>query len=148
MKNRKSNFLCFVLMVTFALFTSSAMAASDAKPSGTVSIDSTTVALGVGVQWGGGVLKFNGKEYAFKVNGLSVLDIGVSGVSATGEVYHLEKVEDFPGTYSAVEASIVVGGGVGAASMKNQNGVVMKLTSTKKGVQLKLAPEGIKVQMK
>lgn len=148
MKNRKSNFLCFVLMVTFALFTSSAMAASDAKPSGTVSIDSTTVALGVGVQWGGGVLKFNGKEYAFKVNGLSVLDIGVSGVSATGEVYHLEKVEDFPGTYSAVEASIVVGGGVGAVAMKNQNGVVMKLTSTKQGVQLKLAPEGIKVQMK
>ena len=147
MKNRKSNFLCFVLMVTLALFTSSAMA-SDAKPSGTVSIDSKTVALGVGVQWGGGVLKFNGKEYAFKVNGLSVLDIGISGVSATGDVYHLQKVEDFAGTYSAVEASIVVGGGVGAVAMKNQNGVVMKLTSTKQGVQLKLAPEGIKVQMK
>ena len=147
MKNRKSNFLCFVLMVTFALFTSSAMA-SDAKPSGTVSIDSKTVALGIGFQWGSGVLKFNGKEYAFKVNGLSVIDIGISGISATGDVYHLEKVEDFAGTYSAVEASIVVGGGVGAASMKNQNGVVMKLTSTKQGVQLKLAPEGIKVQMK
>lgn len=146
MKNPKRNFLCFLLMVTFVMFTSFAVA-SDAKPSGTVSIESKTVALVVGIQWGDGVLKFNGKEYAFKVNGLSVIDIGISHISATGEVYHLEKVEDFAGTYTAAEASIVVGGGVGAVAMKNQNGIVMKLTSTKKGAQLKLAPEGIKVKM-
>ncbi len=147
MKNRKRNFLCFLLMVTLVLFTSFAMA-SDAKPSGTVSIESKTVALVVGIQWGDGVLKFNDKEYDFKVNGLSVIDVGISHISATGEVFHLEKVGDFAGTYTAAEASIVVGGGVGAVAMKNQNGVVMKLTSTKKGVQLKLAPEGIKVKMK
>jgi hypothetical protein len=32
--------------------------------------------------------------------------------------------------------------------MKNQNGVVMQLTSTKAGIKLKLAAEGMKIEMK
>ena len=147
MKNGKSLFQVFVVLAAVVFFTSSAMA-SDAKPSGTVSIESKSVALGIGVQWGDGVLKYEGKEYTFKVNGLSVVDIGVSTISAAGEVYHLGKIEDFEGTFKSAEAGIAVGGGAGAVAMKNQNGVVMKLTSTKAGIKLKLAPEGIKIQMK
>ena len=126
---------------------SSAMA-TDAKPSGTVSIESKSVALGVGVQWGNGVLKYQGQEYNFKVNGLSVVDIGISQISAVGDVFYLETIENFAGTFTSAEAGIAVGGGVGAVAMKNQNGVVIKLKSTKAGVQIKLAPEGIKIQMK
>jgi len=147
MKKSKNSFLCFVVMATVVLFASTGMA-SDAKPSGTVSIQTKAVALGVGVQWGSGVLKFQGKEYAFKVNGLSVVDVGISQVSAVGDVFSLNKIEDFAGTFTAADAGIAVGGGVGAVAMKNQNGVVMKLTSTQKGVKLKLAAEGIKIQMK
>ena len=147
MKKSKNSFLCFVVMATVVLFASTGMA-SDAKPSGTVSIQTKAVALGIGVQWGSGVLKFQGKEYVFKVNGLSVVDIGISQVSAVGDVFSLNKIEDFAGTFTAADAGIAVGGGVGAVAMKNQNGVVMKLTSTQKGVKLKLAAEGIKIQMK
>jgi hypothetical protein len=32
--------------------------------------------------------------------------------------------------------------------MKNQIGVVMQVKSTQAGIKLKLAPEGIKIQMK
>lgn len=141
--------MCFVAMAAVVLFATSTLATEDKdKPSATVTIESKTVALGVGVQWGNGVLKFQGKEYQFKVNGLSVIDVGISQISATGEVFNLEKVEDFAGTFKAVEASLTVGGGAGAAIMKNQNGVQMKLLSTKAGLQLKLAPEGLKVEMK
>ena len=122
--------------------------AEDAKPAGTVSIETKAVAVGVGFSWGEGVLKLQGKEYPFKIKGLSVVDIGISSISAQGEVYHLAKMSDFAGTFSAAEAGIAVGGGTGAQIMKNQNGVVMKLTSKKAGVQLKLAPEGLKVEMK
>lgn len=122
--------------------------AEEVVPSGTVSIETKAVALGVGFSWGEGVLTFQGKEYPFKIKGLSVIDIGVSSVSAQGNVYHLTKVEDFTGTFSAAEAGIAVGGGAGAQAMKNQNGVVMEVTSKKAGIQLKLAPEGIKVEMK
>jgi len=122
--------------------------AEDAKPSGTVSIETKAVALGVGFSWGDGVLTFQGQEYKFKIKGLSVIDIGISSISAQGEVYHLSKIEDFPGTFAAAEAGVAVGGGAGAQTMKNQNGVVMKLTSKRAGLQLKLAPEGLKVEMK
>lgn len=147
MKKVTNSLLCFMAMAMVLVFTSSAMA-SDTTPSGTVTIESKSVALGVGVQWGDGVLTYEGKEYHFKVNGLSLIDIGVTSISAAGEVYHLNKIEDFTGTFMSAEAGIALGGGAGAVGMKNQNGVIMRLTSKKAGVKLKLAPEGIKVQMK
>ncbi|HBH30002.1 MAG: DUF1134 domain-containing protein [Desulfofustis sp. PB-SRB1] len=125
----------------------SVVQAEDAKPVGTVTIDTKAIAIGVGYSWGGGVLSFEGNDYPFEVKGLSIIDVGVSNVSAVGDVYKLEKVEDFAGTFSAAEAGIALGGGAGAQIMENQNGVLIKLTSTKQGVQLKLAPEGLSIKM-
>jgi hypothetical protein len=121
--------------------------AEEAKPSATVSIESKAVAIGVGVSWGEGTLTYQGIPHKFKVKGLSVLDIGVSTISAEGEVYSLNNVADFAGTFSAAEAGVAIGGGAGIQVMKNQNGVVMKLTSRKAGVQLKFAPEGLIVEL-
>ena len=137
-----------ILMIVLLSVVGSAAVAEDAKPVGTVSIETKAVAVAVGFSWGEGVLKFGGKEYPFKIKGLSVLDIGIFTISAEGDVYHLKNVSDFPGTFSAAEAGIAVGGGSGASIMKNQNGVVLKLKSKKAGVQLKLAAEGLKVEMK
>ena len=148
MKKRDRIGLVLVVALTVVLFASVGVMSAEEKPSGTVTIETTAVAAGVGYSWGEGVLTFNGKEYPFKVKGLSVIDVGVSKVSAVGDVYHLKQAEDFPGTFSAAEAGIAVGGGAGAQIMKNQDGVLMKLTSTKQGVQLKLAPEGLEVQFK
>jgi len=147
MKKCQSSLLSFVVMAMVVLFASTAMA-SDAEPSGTVAMQTKAVAVGIGFAWGNGILKFHGNEYPFKVNGLSVVDVGVSQISAVGDVYSLNQVEDFAGTFMAADAGIAVGGGVGAVAMKNQNGVVIKLTSTQKGIKLKLAAEGLNIQMK
>ena len=138
--------LTTLVLAIGVLLASAAMAAGDA-PSGTVSIETKAVAVGIGFSWGEGILKFKDKEYKFKVKGLSVIDVGVTSISAAGEVYHLEKIEAFAGKYTAAEAGIAIGGGAGAQIMKNQNGVVMKLTSTKAGIAVKLAPEGLEVKM-
>ena len=143
---RKWVVLSFVLVA--AMICASTVMASSHGPSATVSIESTSVAIGIGVQWGDGVLTFQGKEYKFKIDGLSVIDLGVSKISASGEVFDLKDVSQFAGTYTAAEAGIAIGGGVGAQTMKNQNGVVMKLKSTKSGIKLKLAPEGVTIKMK
>ena len=140
--------LVVLLMVALPLVLVSTILADDAKPVGTVTIETKAVAVGVGWSWGEGTLTFEGKNYPFKIKGLSVVDVGISSVSAQGGVYKLTKLEDFAGTFTAVEAGIAVGGGAGASTMENQNGVVMKLTSKKAGVQLKLAAEGLKVEMK
>jgi hypothetical protein len=124
------------------------VATADEKPSGTVTIDSKSVALVVGVTWGDGKLSYAGKTYPFTVKGLSVVDLGVSKVSARGKVYHLQKVEDFSGTYAAAQAGAAVGGGMSVVALKNQNGVVMELSSTQTGVKLTLAGEGIEIKLK
>ncbi len=121
--------------------------AAEAEPTGTVSIKSTSVAIGVGINWGDGTLKFEDKEYKFKINGLSVVDLGISSVEASGEVYNLQKLSDFAGTYSAASAGIDVAVGGGATAMQNENKVVIKLKSTKEGIQFTLAAGGASIKL-
>ena len=122
--------------------------AQDGPPSGKVWMESRSIAIGIGVSWGDGKLTFQGKDHAFEVKGLSVVDLGVSKVSAQGEVKNLKKVEDFPGTFVAAGAGAAVGGGAGVATMKNQNGVEMTLKATTQGVKFALAGAGVTVKMK
>jgi len=125
----------------------SAISAQEAT-TGKVTLESKSVAVGVGVSWGDGVLEYKGKKYPFTVEGLSVVDLGVSRVSARGDVKNLKKVEDFSGNYTAAGAGAAVGGGAGAAALKNQNGVEMNLVATTQGVKLALAAAGVSVKLK
>ncbi len=115
---------------------------------GKVSLESKSVALGIGVSWGDGVLEYRGKKYPFTVEGLSVVDLGVSKITARGDVKNLKKVEDFAGNYVAAGAGATVGGGASAAALKNQNGVEMALTATTQGIKFALATAGVEIKLK
>jgi Cu/Ag efflux protein CusF len=116
--------------------------------SGTVKIESTSVAVGIGVEWGHGTLTmYDGTTHKFDVNGLSVLDLGISKISATGEVFNLVEAKDLGGVFIAGEAGAALGGGGSVQAMKNGNGVVMQLRSTQTGVKLTLAPEGLQISL-
>jgi hypothetical protein len=143
----KNRILVGFLVVVACVLAANFSVAEEAKPSGTISIESHTVAIGIGVNWGHGTLKFKGKEYKFKVNGLSVIDLGVSNVSVAGEVYHLQHLSDFAGTYTAASAGIAVGGGAAASYLENQHDVVLKLKSKKQGVQLTLGAGGVRIKL-
>jgi hypothetical protein len=121
-----------------------ALAAEDKKPDATLKLSEGQVALGIGWSWGKGILTYKGKDYPFKVEGLSVGDVGVTKADAVGKVYNLKKMSDFNGTYTSAAAQGTLGGGAGASTMKNQNGVVINLESTTQGVNVKLAGEGVK----
>ncbi len=112
-------------------------------PSGTIRLSGGSVAAGIGLSWGSGTLTYKGKAHPITVSGLDVGSVGISNVSATGKVSHLTKLEDFPGTYAAVEAGATVGGGGGAVTMKNQNGVVVTLTGTTKGLKFTVGASGV-----
>ncbi len=131
-----------VLVVALSLFGS--VFAQAEKPDATLKLSEGQVAVGIGWSWGNGVLKFKGKNYSFKVEGLSVVDVGVTKANAVGKVYHLKKLSDFNGTYTSAAAEGTIGGGAGVSTMKNQNGVVIDLQSTTQGVNVKLAGEGVK----
>ena len=135
-----------VLVVTVSVIATPATAA-DHTPDGTVAMQSTSIAIGIGIDWGKGTLTFKGKHYPFQVGGLQAVGVGVATEHAEGSVYHLTEVSDFAGTYVAAEAAFAVAGGFGATTLRNQNGVVMHLRSVSQGVQLTLAAAGVKVKL-
>ena len=123
-------------------------AAEKATPAAKVSIESTSIAAGVGVSWGDGKLNFKGKDYPFSVDGLSLVDWGISKVNATGDVYNLTDVSKFAGTYVAAEAGLTLAGGMGGMVLRNSNGVVIHLRSVSQGAQLQLGTSGLIIKMK
>jgi hypothetical protein len=116
--------------------------------SGTLSISTTSVAVGIGVNWGNGTLNTHGKRYTFAVQGLEVGSVGVSRVRAVGQVYYLRHVTDFEGTYVAAVADAAMGGGAGVLTMRNQHGVVINLQSVQQGIKLTAGGEGITITLK
>lgn len=130
------------------LLAASSTAPAQSDTSGKVSVESKSVAVGVGVSWGDGVLEYRGKKHTFTVEGLSVLDLGVAKVSARGDVKNLKKLEDFDGNYALVGSGAGAGGGAGAALLKNQNGVEMALVATGQGVKLSIAQGGVSLKLK
>jgi hypothetical protein len=135
----------FVLVMALA---SNAISAQKATPSGKVSIESTSIAAGIGVSWGDGKLNFKGKDYPFSVEGLSLVDWGISKVNATGDVYNLTEPAKLGGTYVAAEAGLTLAGGMGGMVLRNQNGVVMHLRSVSQGAQLTLGTSGLIIKLK
>jgi hypothetical protein len=117
--------------------------AGDEKPDATLSLSGTAVAFGVTATWGEGVLHFRGRDYPFKAQGVGGVGLGESSFKATGEVYHLTKVEDFDGSYVAASAAAALAEGGLVATMQNEHGVIMRMKSISSGVELKAAVEGI-----
>jgi hypothetical protein len=117
-------------------------------PSASIKIKAKSVALGAGVSWGDGTLVFQGKDYPITISGLSLLDLGVSGVSATGTVYGLNSLADFSGNYVATQATFAVAGGGGELTMVNPRGVRINLKSEESGTQLTLGPAGMGIKLK
>ncbi len=136
------------LMSIVALgFCLTAAGAEDKTPDATLRLSGGSVAAGVGVHWGSGTLNYKGKEYPIDVKGLSVGDVGVTKVEASGKVYHLSKLDDFDGNYTAAGAGLTAAGGAGAAVMKNQNGVTVELVSTTQGAKVALGAGGVEMKI-
>jgi hypothetical protein len=122
-------------------------AAAEEAPSATIELSGGSVAVGIGYSWGGGMLDFQGRKLRLKVSGLSIVDVGASEYTASGVVYHLNKPSDINGTYVAFEAGATVAGGASVTSLKNDRGVVIKMTATRSGLQFTLAPKGMTITL-
>jgi hypothetical protein len=137
-----------VAVIATILTLSSGAFAEDAKPDATLELTQTSVAIVFGYTWGGGTLAFQNKSYPVEIDGLSFMALGFTRARASAEVFNLKKLEDFNGTYMAASIEGTFGAGARPTTMKNQNGVVISLFTTTEGLNLKLAPEGVKLHIK
>jgi hypothetical protein len=112
---------------------------------GAISFTGGAVAIGVGFQWGSGTLTYQGRQYPFRLDGLSVVDVGVTRVTGSGTVRNLRNITDFNGNYVSITAGATLAGGGSVTSLRNQNGVVIDGVTTAQGVRLTLAPGGVNI---
>jgi hypothetical protein len=137
--------------------TPSGMAPTEAKTgsaqektaSGTIVIDEYQIMWVVGGDIGGGTLKFRGRPYKFKMDGVKLGGFGAHQVKLTGDVYDLDKVEDFEGVYGEAEVGYtVVDADKGDFWLENEHGVKLRLKSPEsKGVALDLGVEGVDIRL-
>lgn len=131
------------LVLAMALMCFGSALAEEKKPDATLKFSEGAVAVGIGWSWGKGVLNFQGKDHAFKVKGLSVGEIGITKAEATGRVFNLKKLEDFNGLYASAGVEGTIALGAGETAMKNKKGVVIYVSPLTKGVNFKVAVEGV-----
>ncbi|MBC9175673.1 DUF1134 domain-containing protein [Pseudoroseomonas ludipueritiae] len=119
---------------------------SDPNPDATLEIELVHVGLLVlGGSFGGGRLHFRGKDYAVKISGIEVGSLGLASVSASGEIFGLKRLEDFPGNYQEEPTASAPEGSSGPHPLRLRNaaGVLLRLRSQHEGALLRIAPAGL-----
>ena len=98
---------------------------------------------------GSGALEYQGRTYPFKFVGtVAGPGGGVEKISASGPVYKLASVTDFPGRYtqSTGKAGFSSSGG-SDLWLENNAGVIMHLQGASSGAMLTLGKEEIIIRM-
>jgi hypothetical protein len=147
---RQHRMLVSLVMAGVLLFAVAAAKAEEGPiyPIGEITLEAKQLAAGVGYSWGAGVMKFQGKEYPFTIQGLNVAAVGISKINAVGDVYNLKTAADLAGKYAAVSAGLSLAKGAAGLSMRNDKGVVINLRAAQQGVQLNLGVDGFDIKMK
>jgi len=118
-----------------------------APPPPFVALERHSLGAGIGVSWGDGSIYWEGQEHAFQVKGVRVGDLGATRLNGEGWVQNLDRLEDFAGTYVAVEAAATAGKGGSAVTMRNEHGVTISLRSRTEGLGVTLGAEGFTVEL-
>jgi hypothetical protein len=146
MKNYRKMACVFTIIALFLM--GATVAAEEKKPSGTIHLEEEQFMFILGGDSGSGTLDFKGKIHGFTTAGITAGGVGYQKISASGDVYHLNKVSDFPGTYVAARAGLAVAEGKGGEWLQNSKGVYIHLKTSQEGLALGFGVEGLTIMMK
>ena len=140
-----------ILSLVVAVMTGFTQAATHhSKPDATLRLRMGSFALGIGTSWGSGTLTYRGKDFPVRVRGLSVGRVGMTSSSAFGEVFNLRHLRDFSGHYNVGAAGtrgVTLGAGRTGTIMSNQAGVIVRISSTQRGVAVNATGGGVDMQL-
>jgi hypothetical protein len=123
--------------------------AQEKVKTGTVEIEQVQVAFIGSGNLGGGTLQFQGKSYRFTVGGLGIGGFGVSKMQATGDVYNMKELRQFPGAYGQARYGFAAADkGGGKLWLENANGVVLSLKAKRTGLALSLGADAVIIDFK
>jgi hypothetical protein len=140
-----------VLVLVIAAMTGFTQAATrESRPDATLRMSIGGVHLGIGGSSGSGTLTYRGRSYPFRVSGMAVGRVGVTSSSAVGDVFNLRHLQDFNGNYTVSGAGtrgVTLGAGRTGTIMSNQAGVIVRISSTQRGVAVNATGGGLTMQL-
>jgi hypothetical protein len=120
-----------------------------AQAPGYVRVKFVKAGVMVGAGGGSGVLTYRGRDYPFRVSGLSLgVTAGASVSRLEGWASGIRLVSDFAGTYSSVGGGGAFVGGVGGVDLANEKGVRIALQGPKAGMEFAANLSSIKISLK
>jgi hypothetical protein len=148
MNNVKKIAVLVLVMAAMSGFTQAAKHQSG--PDATLRMSTGGFSLGIGGSSGSGTLTYKGKNYPFRVSGLAIGRVGATSSSAVGDVFNLRHLQDFNGNYSVSGAGtrgVTLGAGRTGTIMSNQAGVIIRLSSTQRGVAVNATGGNLTMQL-
>jgi hypothetical protein len=125
------------------------LTSSLAQAPGYVRVKFVKTCVMVGAGGGSGVLTYRGRDYPFRVSGLSLgVTAGVSVSRLQGWASGIGQVSDVAGTYSSVGGGGAFVGGAGGVHLGNEKGVRLALQGPKAGMEFAANLSSIKISMK
>ncbi len=110
---------------------------SFAQARGHVRVKFVKAGLLVGGGAGTGVLTYRGRQYSFRVTGLSLgFTAGATVGRLEGRASGIREIGDFVGNYSSVGGGVALIGGINGVQLRNDKGVTMVLQGPKAGLEL------------
>jgi hypothetical protein len=130
------------------LFASAVLTEPSHAITGHVRVVFAKAALIAGAGVGRRVLTFRGRDYRFRVSGLSLgFTAGASLDRLVGRASYLNELGDFPGIYSAVGVGDALVGGAGGVQLKNAKGVIITLQGARAGIERSANLSGIEISL-
>lgn len=122
---------------------------SHAQAPGYVRVKLVKAGLMVGAGTGSGVLTYRGRNYPFRVSGLSLgVTAGASVSRLEGWASGIRQVSDFAGTYSSVGGGGAFVGGLGGIQLGNDKGVTIALQGPRAGMEFAANVTRVRISMR
>ena len=149
LKRRKAEAMPWWVRIAAVAVLAVVVPATSSQAPGYVRVKLANAALMVGAGAGSGILTYRGRDYPFRVSGLSLgVTAGASVSRLEGWASGIRQVSDFAGTYSSVGGGGAFIGGLGGVQLGNEKGVKIALQGPKAGMEFAANLSEIRISLK
>lgn len=117
-------------------------------PSATLSVETVQASYYGSASTGHGRIHYKGATRDFSIASAGAGGAGAQSISAVGQVYNLNSLADFPGTYTGLRSGLTLFNGKMYERLKNEKGAVIYLTGKTKGLSTSSGLDKVVITLK